>query len=101
MLDQVSQLDRKLGKRPNLLGNHPDRDRDMPQQLAFRRITERTIVAQLINLADVVKHNAREQKVEIHAVTHVIMPARQLREASHRKHVLEQAAAESMMNAFR
>ncbi len=59
------QFGGKLRKRSQLVGDHPHRDQHMAEQLAFGRVGEAAVIAQLVNLADIVQHGAGDQQIEV------------------------------------
>ena len=67
----------------------------MPQQLAFGGVAEAALVAQLVDLADIVQHHAGQQQVEI---DEFVMAGGQFRQRRATKDVLDQTAPKSMMN---
>ncbi len=64
-------------------------DDHVPEQLATRGVRERTVVSQLVDLADVVQESAGQQQV---AIDLRIVPADQIAGAAQRDHVVEQAS---------
>src|SRR5438067_8562620 len=93
VLDQVSEFHWKLRERAQFIRNHPDRDRNMTNELPFGRIAETALVAQLVNFPDIVQHHARDEKIE---VDRWVVRAHEFRQLQERQYVFEQAAAERM-----
>ncbi len=97
VFEQIAQLHREIGKRAELSGKHPDGDRDMAEQLALGGIAETALIAEFVNLADIVQHHAGDQQVQIDAG---IMRRCRFRQPAKRQHMFQQAAAEGVMNGL-
>jgi hypothetical protein len=63
----VRKSGRKVRQRAQLVGHHAHPDVDVADQLAFRRVGKAPFVIQLVDLADIVEHHARQQQVEVRA----------------------------------
>src|SRR5579864_2236416 len=94
MLDQSAQARRKIGNAGELLAYDAERDDHMAEQLAFGGVAKTAIVAQLVDLADIVQHGTGEEKIEIHAVMRRGVPA----QLAEREHVLKQPAKPRVVN---
>ena len=98
VLQQVPELRRKFRERPQLVAQHANRDRNMTQQLSFSRVTEAALIAQFVNLADIVQHHAGDQQIHDRYSDN---EPRSFRQTAQRQHVFQQAAAKRMVNGFR
>src|SRR5690349_24485951 len=94
VLDQRAELRRKFGESAQLVANQAQADDHVPQKLALGGITEAAVIAQLVNLAEIVEHGAGEQQVQVHAVMFTCEPAK----PAEREYVLEQPAQPGVMN---
>ncbi len=99
---QVPQFQRKIRKRAQLLPDHAHADGDMAQQLAFGGIAEAAIVAQLVDLSDVMQHDPRIEQIHIHrARLDCTVMTRDRRPQLHqREHMFQQTAAKRVMNVL-
>ena len=97
MLEKVPQFDRELGKRAEFFRKHPDPNRYVADELALRRVAKATIIAQFVNLSDIVKDNTRNEQVQIDSA---VVPRYQPGEFQQRKHMLEQSAPKRMVHRF-
>ena len=96
-----STSDRKAGgncgQAAQFLAYHADSDMDVAQQLALIGIREAAFVVQLVDLADIVQDHAGEQQI---GVDEAVVLRRHAGHGAHRKHVLQQAAQERMVNVL-
>src|SRR5277367_2317236 len=98
MLDQDRQWLRKAGNRLDLLAYQQRPDRDMAEQPACSGVVRPALVAQLVYLADIVKHDSGQQHV---AVQLGITLRDRAPQADQADDVLEQSADEGVMHAHR
>ena len=95
---QIAQRAGEAGDLPQLFFHDPQPDGDVPQQLAFRRITEAARITELVDLADVVKNDAGEQQIEIDVR---VVRRSELRQVAEREDMLDQPSEPGMMHRFR
>ena len=94
VLHQCSQPRWKIRQRAEFIAHHAQREHHVTQQLPFGGVPETAVVAQLVNLTDVVKHHPGQQQVE----THAVMLRRHHAQPAKRQHVFEQSAQPSVVD---
>ena len=97
MLEQRSQSLRKIRHGANLVVDHPHPDDDVADQLSFGAVAEAAIIRQLVDFADIVQNDAREQQVDVDIA---IMGSQEFRDRAHGQHMLDKPSEEGVMNAF-
>src|ERR1700730_71396 len=97
VLEERAQLRRKIRYQSQLVRDNAETDNHVTQELAFGRVPEAPVIAQFIDLADVVQHGACQQQVEIHTIVLRGKPA----QLTQREHVLEQATQPRVVNLLR
>src|SRR5215469_7671141 len=82
----------------NLFIDHANTDHDVAEELAFVCISNATGKRKLSDFAEVVKQNARQQKIEVDVR---IMRRSKTRNLTHREYVLDEAANPIVVHRFR